>query len=59
MSFTQEFELNHPTHIVDIKNVQKFFDLFHTELSTFMTYRILSRKLDLLRGMYNFYPNMP
>jgi iron-sulfur cluster repair protein YtfE (RIC family) len=42
---TQEFERNHPEHVVDIDRLIKFFELLAPELESHMTYRILMKRL--------------
>lgn len=42
---TEEFEKSHPRHVVDIDRLIKFFDLLGSELESYMTYRILMKRL--------------
>lgn len=42
---TEEFERNHPEHVVDIDRLIKFFELLAPELESHMTYRILMKRL--------------
>jgi len=42
---TEEFEKNHPEHVVDIDRLSKFFELLAPELESHMTYRILMKRL--------------
>lgn len=46
---TSEFERNHPQHIVDIDRLIMFFEILSPELNSFMTYRILKKRLDDLK----------
>jgi len=46
---TKEFERNHPEHIVDINRLIQFFELLSADLESFMSYRILMKRLSDLK----------
>jgi len=46
---TKEFQKNHPEHIVDIERLLHFFEMLSNELDSFMSYRILVKRLSDLK----------
>jgi len=46
---TTEFEKNHPQHIVDIERLLQFFKMLSGELDSFMSFRILMKRLSDLK----------
>ena len=52
---TAQFEEDHPNHVVDIEKLLLFFSMLKEELNGFMSYRILMKRLNILKREFDLH----